>query len=112
VRQIGGTARGYQDFFAPSARTAVPVTTGLRPRRTVYLFTGTLGMNVRFCPYVLSHSTWDMSHEREASTAPSHRDDVLVPLSWPDSTSGLRTCLMIGETTDGAGCLTYLSHRT
>jgi Transposase DDE domain len=28
-----------------------------------------------------------------------------------DSIKGLRTCLMIGETTDGADCLTYLRHR-
>jgi len=40
--------RDYQDFFAPSARTAVPDTTGLQPRRTVYLYTGALGVNVRF----------------------------------------------------------------
>jgi hypothetical protein len=39
----------YQDFFAPSVGTAAPITTGLQPRRTVYLFTGALGVDVCFC---------------------------------------------------------------
>jgi hypothetical protein len=43
------SARGYQDFFAPSVGTAVPITTGLQSRGTVYMHTGALRVNVRFC---------------------------------------------------------------
>jgi hypothetical protein len=41
---------------------------------------------------------------------PSHRDEASAPLTWQDSTNGLRICLMTSETIDGAGCLAYLRH--
>jgi hypothetical protein len=66
-------------------------------------------------PDVLSHPNRGMSRGSEASTVLSHRDEAtraadLIGVSR-DSINGLRTCLMIGETTDGADCLTYLRHR-
>lgn len=41
--------RGYQDSYAPLARTAVPVTTRLQPRRAVFSYIAAFGVNVRFC---------------------------------------------------------------
>lgn len=52
-----------------------------------------------------------MSPESEAFTVLSHRDEALAPLAWWDGANGLRICLMIGETTGEADCLTYLKHR-
>lgn len=49
TRQNGGSARGYQDFFAPSAGTAVPDTTGLQPRRIVYLSLSHKQFGVSYC---------------------------------------------------------------
>ena len=61
---------------------------------------------------VLSHPNRVTSREGEgASASPSHQDGAPAPLTWWDSANGLRTCLMIGETTDGVGCLTYMGYR-
>jgi hypothetical protein len=38
----------------------------------------------------------------------SHRNEAPAPLTWYDSAGALQTCLMIGETTDGANCLDVL----
>ena len=57
---------------------------------------------------VLSHPNRGMSRECEASTVPSHGNETPTPLTWWDSYNGMRTCLMIGEITDAADCLTTL----
>jgi len=61
---------------------------------------------------VLSHPNRGTSRKGEASASPSHQDEAPAPLTWWDSTNGLRTCLMIGEAIDGAGYLTHLRHRS
>jgi hypothetical protein len=52
------------------------------------------------------------SRKHEVYTAPSHRNQAPAPLTWSDSANGLRTCLIVGETTDGGDCLAYPARRS
>jgi hypothetical protein len=89
---------------------------------SVYLYIATLGVNVRICRIsgasTLQSEAWcpvssELRHSRqsESSSVSSHRNEAPAPLTWWDNVGALQTCLMIGETTDGANCLTYLRHR-
>jgi hypothetical protein len=50
------------------------------------------------------------SRTREASVSLLQIDETDVPLTCSDSGSASLTCLMISETIDAPGCLTYLRH--
>lgn len=55
---------------------------------------------------VLSHPIRDRAHEREASGLLSHGDEAPDFLTWEEATDGVRTHLMINETTE---VLSYLT---